>query len=159
MGFSLSTQSPEETLKVGEELGKLAQGGLVVALSGNLGAGKTLLTKGIAKGLGVANHRYVSSPTFTIHKRYQGRLTLNHLDFYRLEGDADPDEVGLEEMLGFDGICVIEWPDSFMSHLGDEYLLVKISIRGESGRDFEFSWRGERASKVGEGLALIFGVA
>ncbi|MBE0618203.1 MAG: tRNA (adenosine(37)-N6)-threonylcarbamoyltransferase complex ATPase subunit type 1 TsaE, partial [Proteobacteria bacterium] len=84
MRRSFACPDPEDTLTVGEAIGRAAGPGLVVALQGPLGAGKTLLTKGIARGLGVAQWRYVTSPTFAIHNVYQGRwLRLHHLDLYR----------------------------------------------------------------------------
>lgn len=105
----LQSTSPETTRALGERLGRLLQPGDVVLLSGNLGAGKTALTQGIARGLGVTGP--VSSPTFTILKEYEGRIPLYHFDLYRIE---DPDEL---EALGFgdyfygDGVSVVEWAE------------------------------------------------
>ncbi len=149
MGFTLLSESVENTDDFGALIGEFAEPGLIVTLTGDLGAGKTHLTKGIARGLGVPNPRYVSSPTFTIHKVYKGRLELNHLDFYRLDEGADPMELGLEEILGQGGICVIEWPDDFFSHLGDDLLKISIEARGETKRELVVEWSGPIAEKVG----------
>ena len=87
MKHTLACRSPGETLAVGETLGRAARPGQVFALQGDLGTGKTLLTKGIAKGLGVPEWRYVTSPTFAMHNIYEGRLRLHHVDLYRLRED------------------------------------------------------------------------
>jgi tRNA threonylcarbamoyladenosine biosynthesis protein TsaE len=157
-GFDYLSKAPEDTLRLGEALGEGARPGLVVALFGTLGAGKTLLTKGIARGLGVKNPMYVTSPTFTIHKVYKGRLELNHLDFYRLGEEFDPGDLGLEEMLGAGGICVIEWPDNFVSHLGGDVLSLKFAFAGGKKRLINVSWRGEIAAEVGRFLVRAIGV-
>lgn len=152
MSFVVLSDSPERTEELGAALGAAAEPGLVVALQGDLGAGKTLFTKGIARGLGVSRPEYVTSPTFTIHKIHQGRLALHHLDFYRFEPGAELDVLGLEEILGGAGICVIEWPDYFFPALGTDFLLVKFEIAGEAARRITVSWQGERAARAGANL-------
>ncbi|MCK5680585.1 tRNA (adenosine(37)-N6)-threonylcarbamoyltransferase complex ATPase subunit type 1 TsaE [bacterium] len=109
---SLATSSFTETLDFGEKLGATFQDELyVVTLQGDLGAGKTLLTKGIAKGLGVPDWYYLNSPTFTLINEYRGRLPLYHLDLYRL-GDRDElFELGFNDYLAEPGVLVIEWPE------------------------------------------------
>ncbi|PLX38820.1 MAG: tRNA (adenosine(37)-N6)-threonylcarbamoyltransferase complex ATPase subunit type 1 TsaE [Deltaproteobacteria bacterium] len=148
MPFEVRVKNLEETLALGELIGEAAEDGLVVLLRGDLGAGKTHLTKGIAKGLGVPRPEYVSSPTFTIHKCYEGRLPLNHLDFYRLDEGSDPHELGLEEVLGRAGVSVVEWPDDFLQHLGEDRLLITIEIMEGEGRVFLFDPQGELSLKV-----------
>lgn len=155
MSFRITSRSPEETERLGFEIGRLAAPGLLVALRGELGAGKTLLTKGIARGLGVENPRYVTSPTFTLHRLHQGRLTLHHLDFYRLGAESDLEDLGLEETLAGSGVSVVEWPDKFFSFLGPDRLDVAIGVTGEEERRIEFSWSGPTASRVGEALRDI----
>ncbi len=152
MSFVYLSDSPERTEELGAALGEAAEPGLVAALQGDLGAGKTLFTKGIARGLGVARPEYVTSPTFTLHKIHEGRLTLHHLDFYRFDPGADLDVLGLEEILGGAGICVIEWPDHFFPALGTDFLLVKFESAGESARRITVSWHGERAARAGAKL-------
>ena len=101
------TRSPEETQEVGRALGELAQPGDVILLAGPLGAGKTCLTQGIAMGLGIPG--YVRSPTFVLMARYSGRLTLHHLDLYRIGSFEEAWDLGLDEQLFGEGVCVIEW--------------------------------------------------
>lgn len=137
MKLSLTTRSPEETEALGETLGRVAVPGTVVALQGPLGAGKTVFTKGIAKGLQVPTPRYVSSPTFTIHKVYQGRLTLHHLDLYRLAGGSELEDLGLEDALGGSGVCVIEWPDVFFDMIPQDRILVRLSVVSPEERRLE----------------------
>ena len=104
------SHSPAETEALGERWGRVAQCGLVIALSGDLGAGKTQLVKGIARGLGVTAR--VHSPTFTLVNEYGGgRLKLFHLDLYRHETPAQILSAGIEEFLSPDGVAVIEWAE------------------------------------------------
>ena len=107
---TLITHNPAETEMLGERWGRAAQSGWVIGLSGDLGAGKTQLVKGLARGLGIAAR--VHSPTFTLVNEYGGgRLRLFHLDLYRLETHAQIVAAGLEEYLQPDGVTVIEWAD------------------------------------------------
>ncbi len=104
------SHSPAETETLGEEWGRTAQRGLVIALSGDLGAGKTQLVRGLARGLGVTSR--VHSPTFTLVNEYgDGRLKLFHLDLYRLETPEQLHSAGIEEFLQPDGVAVIEWAE------------------------------------------------
>ena len=107
------SHSPAETEALGEAWGRDAEPGLVVALSGDLGAGKTQLVKGLARGLGIAAR--VHSPTFTLINIYPGgRLALFHLDLYRLESAQQIREAGLEEYLHPEGVTVIEWAERWL---------------------------------------------
>ena len=104
------SHSPAETGSLGERWGRAAQRGLVIGLSGELGAGKTQLVKGLARGLGIA--ACVHSPTFTLVNEYDGgRLRLFHLDLYRLETPEQIAAAGLEEFLRSDGVTVVEWAE------------------------------------------------
>ena len=103
------TDSPEATTEFGRALGERLQPGDVILLSGDLGAGKSVLARGLARGLGIA--QAMPSPTFTLMQPYQGRIPFYHFDLYRL---VDPDqfyEAGLDEFIGGDGAAVVEWPD------------------------------------------------
>lgn len=103
------SHSPEETRRFGERLAGVLQAGDVLLLLGNLGAGKSELTRGIARGLGI--HQPVTSPSFTILNVYDdGRLPLYHFDWYRLQSVDELYEMGMEEYLGGDGVAVVEWP-------------------------------------------------
>lgn len=104
------TKRAEETFALGKEIGKAAKAGDIYALYGDLGAGKTVLAKGIAKGLGIED--VVSSPTFTIVREYDGgRLKLYHFDVYRIGDISEMEDVGYEETFYGDGVCVIEWAE------------------------------------------------
>jgi tRNA threonylcarbamoyladenosine biosynthesis protein TsaE len=114
---TLISHSPPETEALGEGWGRAASRGLVIALTGELGAGKTQLVKGIARGLGIPAR--IHSPTFTLVNEYGGgRLALFHLDLYRLETAAQIHEAGLDEYLQPDGVTVIEWAERW---LGEEH--------------------------------------
>jgi tRNA threonylcarbamoyladenosine biosynthesis protein TsaE len=135
------SHSPAETGSLGERWGRAAQRGLVIGLSGDLGAGKTRLVKGIARGLGITAR--VHSPTFTLVNEYGGgRLRLFHLDLYRLETRGQIVSAGLEEFLQPDGVTVIEWAEKMVDEewqMKNEekprrMIFVKIEILGGSER-------------------------
>ena len=135
-----TTRSEEETAAVARALAASLQAGDVLLLSGNLGAGKTAFVRGLAEGLGIDPDE-VSSPTFTLVHEYRGgRLTLYHVDLYRLDRAAT-DDLGLEEMGVADGVLAIEWPDR-LSHELSEAIVVNIEIVGESTRRLAVS-RGQ----------------
>ena len=103
------TSSPSDTQKVGEIIGGSAQPGDIYLLTGPLGAGKTCLSQGIARGLAVPEH--LRSPTFVLMTRHQGRLVLHHLDLYRINAPWEAWDLGLDEQLLGEGVCVVEWAD------------------------------------------------
>jgi tRNA threonylcarbamoyladenosine biosynthesis protein TsaE len=105
----IESSSSEATKKLGETIGQNASAGDVILLTGELGAGKTCLTQGIALGLGVEG--YVRSPTFVLMTRHHGRLALHHVDLYRMGSPAEAWDLGLDEQLFGEGVCVIEWAD------------------------------------------------
>ena len=129
------TSSPEETVELGRKIGKELKAGDVVALIGELGAGKTLFTQGLVQGLGVAG--YVKSPSFTIVNKYEGRLPVYHLDLYRLGDVNEIYELGIEEYLYGDGVCIIEWAEKAIPLLPSKYMLVKLFYTGEKSRKIE----------------------
>ena len=131
----ITTQSEDETSAAGEQLGSALAGGDVVLLYGDLGAGKTAFVRGLALGLG-APASEVSSPTFTLVQEYRGRVTLYHVDLYRLE-PKEVDDLGLEELVLGDGVVAIEWAERWpdapapawevrLSHEGDEKRRIKV---------------------------------
>ena len=135
---TFTSHSPAETESLGECWGRVAQTGLVIGLSGDLGAGKTQLVKGIARGLGITVR--VHSPTFTLVNEYGGgRLRLFHLDLYRLETRGQMASAGLEEFLQPDGVTVIEWAERWINcgvRIADcgLFMQAKIEIVGETER-------------------------
>ena len=115
--------STDQTIKLGQALGALLRPGDVLVLTGDLGAGKTQLTKGLAAGMGVADD--VTSPTFTIEMVYEGaEMPLYHFDLYRLDDPGQLEDTGLFDVLGGDGACVIEWGEQFADEIGPERLDV-----------------------------------
>ncbi|MGG1575251.1 tRNA (adenosine(37)-N6)-threonylcarbamoyltransferase complex ATPase subunit type 1 TsaE [Fictibacillus sp. NRS-1165] len=136
----VTTASPVETSELAEKLGTLLGPGDVLTLEGDLGAGKTTFTKGLAKGLGVK--RVVNSPTFTIIKEYKGRLPFYHMDVYRLE-DSDED-LGFEEYFEGEGVTVVEWAQFIDDRLPDDRLNIEIRRTGDEKRELKFQPAGER---------------
>ncbi|MCX5686571.1 MAG: tRNA (adenosine(37)-N6)-threonylcarbamoyltransferase complex ATPase subunit type 1 TsaE [Candidatus Omnitrophica bacterium] len=128
------SNSVDETIAIGERLAKKLKKGDCVALIGNLGSGKTILTKGIAKGLGVKNAKYVNSPTFVIIKEYRGKLPLYHIDLYRLNKSSLIDAENFEEYFYGDGVTVIEWADKIRKLLPKKHTEVKLKVTGEDKR-------------------------
>ncbi len=121
----------KETEEFGEKLGSILKPGDIISLTGDLGAGKTTLTKSIGKGLGVED--YITSPTFTLINEYKGRINLYHFDVYRLEGSMDLYDLGFEEYIYSDGISIIEWGDKIEEALPKE----RINIRIEKGTELD----------------------
>lgn len=148
----IHTQSPDETLALGATLGESLVGGMVIGLCGPLGAGKTQLVKGIAQGNAVADVRQVTSPTFTLLQEYSGRLTLFHLDAYRLPSPAALAALGFDELIRPDSAVLVEWADRALPVLPATRLMIQISPVGETERAFAFTTSGEREFEWVEGL-------
>ena len=143
----MESRSPEETLALGEALGRALAEGDVIALTGDLGAGKTWLTKGIAQGIGVAPDE-VTSPTFVLMRVHEGRVRLAHFDAYRLRSGADLLDVGAEEMFYAAAASVVEWADRAEDALPEDRLDVRIEVSGETERRFEMVARGPRSERL-----------
>jgi len=151
--FELVSHNVDETYQIGHHLGTLLQAGDVVCLAGDLGAGKTALTRGIGGGWGALEA--VTSPTFTLvheHHRDQNDHTLYHIDCYRLQGSADAWSIGLDDLLHDDGILVIEWPENIADVLPGERLWVAIDMVDENRRRLHFRATGSRFRALVESL-------
>jgi tRNA threonylcarbamoyladenosine biosynthesis protein TsaE len=136
----LFSKSPPETFRIGRILGEGLKRGDCVALTGELGTGKTCLTQGIAKGMGVPDCYAITSPTFTLINEYPGRdAALYHLDVYRLTGSADLLEMGFEEYLLGSGVMVIEWAEKIMDSIPEEALSIGFSYLNEYVRKIEIT--------------------
>lgn len=133
--LELTTSSPDQTLALGMRLAGLMRAGDVVLLNGRLGSGKTLLTSGIAGGLGVDDP--VTSPTFVIVRHYEGFLGLTHADMYRLGSTGEFDDLDLIRQAA-DGVLVIEWGAPVAALVGADHLAVDIEVVGEEARKFVF---------------------
>ena len=138
--------SLEETIELGNRLGRVLKPNMLITLSGDLGAGKTTFTKGIGQGLEIK--KIINSPTFTILKQYSGRLKLSHFDAYRLEGQDD--DLGFEEIFDSDDICVVEWANYIEEILPVQRLEVIIKKIDESVREFTFKAIGHRYEQLME---------
>ncbi|WP_153017227.1 tRNA (adenosine(37)-N6)-threonylcarbamoyltransferase complex ATPase subunit type 1 TsaE [Alkalihalobacillus trypoxylicola] len=143
---TIETHSPEETMQWAEKIAKQLFPGAVLTLEGDLGAGKTHFTKGIAKGLGVK--RVVNSPTFTIIKEYSGRLPLYHMDVYRLDDQFE--EIGLEDYFYGQGVTVVEWASKIRPQLPKERLDIEIFRTGDTTRNIILSPIGSQLEQICE---------
>lgn len=146
-------ETPDATEALGRRVGRLAMPGLVVGLTGDLGAGKSVFARGVARGLGIEGR--IPSPTFILLASYPtGRIPLHHADLYRL---TEPDEavsVGLDDVFGRDGVCVVEWADRFPELLPADLLDVRLKIDGDA-REVELRAGGPLARAVLDGLAEV----
>jgi tRNA threonylcarbamoyladenosine biosynthesis protein TsaE len=144
MKVVIQTKSPSETVRLGKRIGRLLQPREVVALVGELGAGKTQFIKGLAAGVGIGTPTYVSSPSFTLINEYPGEIPFYHVDLFRLEREKDAEELGLEDYFQSGGITAIEWADKILSLLPKELLLIHITYTGKNTRSLEIIGKGKR---------------
>ena len=152
-----STRGPDQTLQLGKHMGSLLTAGDVVALVGDLGAGKTCLVKGIARGLEVPESSYVRSPSFMILNIYPGRSTLYHLDLYRIHSPAELEDLGCREIFYGEGVTVIEWADKIESFLPEEHLRVSLDFQDETDRVITLTGFGDRYRERWEAIITSLG--
>ena len=126
--ISITSNSVEQTIELGRLIGSNLKEGDIVALIGQLGSGKTYLTKGIAEGLGVTDKKAIKSPSFVLINEYHGRVPVYHIDAYRLRDSTDMFTLGSDEIFWGNGVSIIEWADRVASSLPEEYLLITISF-------------------------------
>ena len=150
--LEVASDSPARTLALGECVGRSLVGGLVLGLVGPLGAGKTQLVKGIARGNEADPETSVTSPTFTLVHEYAGRLTLYHADVYRLQGSSELLGLGFDEWLRPDATVVVEWADRMRDVLPDDALWVTCAVTGDEQRMLRFEARGEVSGRSLENL-------
>lgn len=136
-----------ETNQAGQFLAERLERGNVVALIGDLGAGKTQFVKGVAEGLGVASDE-VNSPTFTLIQEYSGRILIRHCDAYRLRNAEEFADLGLDELFAADGVALIEWADRVEEYLPRDRIVVRITIDSPTSRILEFSATGNRSRAI-----------
>lgn len=149
--FSVITSSPEQTWGIGRLLGARLERGDTVCLYGDLGAGKTSFSYGIALGLEVRTP-YITSPTFAFVNEYEGRVPFYHIDLYRLNDPAELENIGFEEYIDSDGVTVIEWAERAEDALPVECLSVYLSYVDSASRELGFLAEGERYDKLLEEL-------
>lgn len=136
----------KETEKFGLALGSKLKGSDVICLNGDLGAGKTTLTKSIGKGMGI--YDYITSPTFNIINEYYSDLNLYHFDTYRLENIDDVEYLGFDEYFYSNGVCIIEWADRIKEFLPDQYLELNIKKIDDDKREIELVAFGDRPAEI-----------
>lgn len=150
----MQTDAPQETARLGQTIGQRAFAGMIIALTGELGSGKTAFTQGLARGLGVDERQYVTSPSYTLVNQYQGReLTLYHIDLYRLFDADELLDLGIEEILTRPAVVAIEWANKFSTPLWQEDLAVTLAIGGVMKRDISLMPRNSRAADLLAGLS------
>lgn len=153
--INVETHSFEETVEFGKKIGYILDNGDIICLSGDLGTGKTALTNGIAKSLGI--DAYITSPTFTLVNEYEGRIPLYHFDVYRI---ADPDEmfdIGFEEYINGQGVTIIEWGEQIEEILPKEIIRIKITKNLNKGldvREITVDFIGEKYSGYQDKIKL-----
>ena len=152
--FEFTSKSVEETQQFGERLGALLQPGDVVAMIGELGSGKTTCIQGLARGLGV-NPDVVKSPTFVLMREYPGRIGLNHLDAYRIEGDPSVVWLDLELVFSSKRVTVIEWADRVPGCLPDAYLELRLAHKTSQRRAIGAHAHGSRSQQILERLREV----
>lgn len=153
--LELTSYSPDDTIKIGACIGELASGGDIFLLVGSLGAGKTCLTQGIAHGLGIKEH--TPSPSFVLVRQFYGRLPLYHIDLYRLDNIDEIADLGLDDYLHSDGVCVIEWAEKGLSLLPREHLMIEIEYLGDTERQLIFKPGSQRYREMLSRLRSISG--
>jgi len=149
------THSSKDTLALGEKIGRHLETGDIVFLFGDLGAGKTTLTQGIARGLGVAKNEYVRSPTFTLVNEYRGNTPVFHVDLYRITSFLELEDLSLEEVFSDQGVSIVEWAeklfdpeDATLPLIGiDRWIEIHITIEEEESRKFDLKTHNLESTK------------
>ncbi|MGL5507767.1 MAG: tRNA (adenosine(37)-N6)-threonylcarbamoyltransferase complex ATPase subunit type 1 TsaE [Paraclostridium sp.] len=138
-------ENEEKTREIGSKLGNLLTPKSVVCLIGDLGAGKTTMTQSLVKSLGVDD--YITSPTFTIVNEYEGRIPLYHFDVYRIGSSEEMYDIGFDEYIDGEGVCIIEWANLIEDILPDEYLYIEMNYI-ENGREMTLNPKGEKYEEI-----------
>ena len=138
-------ENEEKTREIGSKLGELLTPKSVICLIGDLGAGKTTMTQSLARALGVDD--YITSPTFTIVNEYEGRMPLYHFDVYRIGSSEEMYDIGFDEYIDGEGVCIIEWANLIEDILPDEYLYIEMNYK-ETGREMILTPKGEKYEEI-----------
>ncbi len=138
INLSFKTNSAEETIELGKKIGSMLKPGDIIAMEGTLAAGKTTITKGIAGALGIEDN--ITSPTFCLISEYYGnKMPLYHMDVYRLDGPEDFLNLGVEELLYGQGVCIIEWSEKIKSVLPSKTITLSITPEDDGSRKIEIN--------------------
>lgn len=156
----ITSQSPEETLALGQNLGRELKPGNIVLLFGELGSGKTTLTQGISTGLGLRQEPYIRSPTFTIINEYKGRYPIYHIDLFRIETTLEVENLGLEELFFGSGVVIVEWAEKLFNDVTNKKSInfgiearveIQIFLDQNDKREFEI-----KTINMGKNPHLLF---
>lgn len=153
MPVMITTGSPEETERLGAVIGSLLQPGSFLALRGDLGGGKTCLTRGVVAALAPHSAHLVASPTYAIMNCYPGGIPVYHFDFYRLAGDDDIVDLGFEEFFYGDGVCIAEWSERLDELMPADVLTMQFDHAGDDQRRIAITASGQKSETVLKQLA------
>ena len=154
--FTIELASLAETERLGQSLGEIAEPGDVILLNGSLGAGKTTISQFIGSGLEVPGECYITSPTFSLMHEYPGRLTMYHMDLYRLSTEEEIEDIGFVEYIYGQGLTVIEWPDRLGSLKPEDFLEIDLELQDENSRSARIVANGEQWRERLEKISLLF---
>jgi len=146
--FDIITYEPEQTRVLGYQFGAALKGGMVLALEGDLGCGKTVFVKGLAEGLQVPESIYVTSPSYTLIHEYPGRFPLFHIDLYRIENPVDIDELGLFDIMDGENVVAVEWAERIRGALPPEGMILRFEILHDEIRKISMTASGLQALDV-----------
>ena len=151
--INLTTVSPEETKNLGKKTGAAIESGIVIALSGDLGAGKTLFVQGLASGLDVPADHYVTSPSYTLINEYPGRFRLFHIDLYRINSENDFEDIGIHEILSGREVAAVEWAERLKEAIPAKHLSIHFKIIDDQKRKIKITAYGPNAINLLKNLA------
>jgi tRNA threonylcarbamoyladenosine biosynthesis protein TsaE len=157
--MKLTTNSEEETRQLGRLIGELAPPGLVLALRGDLGCGKTVLVRGLARGLGVSGQTPITSPTFTLINEYSGRRRLFHADLYRIVDCGELEETGFDEIFTEEAVVAVEWSDRCEDRLPSDRLDIRIADPAPDARILRLAAGGQISADLVKALAMRIAAA
>ena len=154
--IQITTHSVTETQQVGQTLGAGIQQAIIIALTGDLGSGKTAFVQGLAKGLDVSEKYYITSPTFTLINEYPGRRPLFHVDLYRIENVTELEEIGLDEILQEEAVIAIEWAERLLAETLSSHLELRFRMISENTRRIDIFAYGHQAGNLLKALEIQF---
>ena len=146
--FQVSTNSPEETQIIGRKIGELIKSATIIALTGDLGAGKTVFVQGLAKGISVPDGYYITSPSYTLINEYPGRIPLCHVDLYRIGDKDDIEDIGLWDILNGDNVVAIEWADRMKDNLPFEHVAIDFEFNDTDSRKLTLTSYGHNGANL-----------
>ena len=146
--LKITTHSPDRTRFIGEVIGRAIDTKTVIALTGDLGAGKTVFVQGLARGLDVPTDYYITSPTYTLINEYPGRIRLFHVDLYRITSKIELFDIGFEDICDGNGVVVVEWADRLEPGKLSEDMAITINIVDDTTREFHIIFYGRKKTNL-----------